>query len=157
MPHSTDSREQKNKWNAYMRQYRGTLTPEQKASNHGKIMEWRRRNKERHAESVRKWQKANPDRMKLRRRKDVFNKYGITAETFDSLLKTQGGKCAICQTESPGGKHNQWHIDHCHNSGMLRGILCNACNCGLGRFKDSADLVEKAATYLRVNIATVVK
>lgn len=62
-------------------------------------------------------------------------------------INTHNGACAICRTTEPGKQG--WHVDHAHNgTGDVRGVLCSSCNLGLGRFKDSVLILEKAITYL---------
>jgi hypothetical protein len=77
-------------------------------------------------------------------------KYGITLEEKSALLEEQKGKCAICGTESPGGRDDKWHTDHCHTTGSVRGILCNNCNRGLGHFQDSVENLQAAISYLKL-------
>lgn len=60
--------------------------------------------------------------------------YGITLEQYDKLLESQGGVCAICGTDTPGGM-GRFHIDHDHKTGKIRGLLCNKCNPLLGFHK----------------------
>jgi hypothetical protein len=71
--------------------------------------------------------------------------YGATADSILSLLAAQDAKCAICS------KQLTWsfHIDHDHESGVVRGILCSSCNTGLGLLGDRVDSLEKAVDYLR--------
>lgn len=76
-----------------------------------------------------------------------LKQYGLTVDEFDSMLATQGGGCAICHTGEPGGR-GTWHVDHCHDSGRVRGLLCRGCNIGLGQFKDNPLLLEAAVRYL---------
>lgn len=79
---------------------------------------------------------------------DRFFKYGITEEELILIFEKQQGKCAICQIEI--GLHDKnSHVDHCHVSKNVRGILCAACNKGLGHYKDDPELLEAAAKYLR--------
>jgi hypothetical protein len=71
--------------------------------------------------------------------------YGITIEQYDALLIAQGGRCAVCRGSGDG---KPWHVDHCHDTGEVRGILCALCNRGIGHFRESADLLRAAANYL---------
>lgn len=64
-----------------------------------------------------------------------FNKYGVVVEPSDS--------CAMC------GREEDLCIDHCHETGKVRGVLCRTCNSGIGMLNDDPDLVEEALTYLR--------
>ena len=75
-------------------------------------------------------------------------KYGISAEQFDGMLQQQGSRCAICQTDQPNGKYNVFHVDHCHDTARVRGLLCYECNVGLGKFGDSVDRLSRAIDYL---------
>jgi hypothetical protein len=78
--------------------------------------------------------------------------YGITRDEFEALFEAQGGACAICRTEqlpvSGAFPSTQWNVDHHHESGTIRGILCSLCNWGLGQFRDSPDLLRAAIAYL---------
>lgn len=69
-------------------------------------------------------------------------RHGIGADEFDELVRVQGGVCAIC------GRADPEHVDHSHETGAVRGILCFNCNGGLGQFRDSVDALLAAATYL---------
>ena len=76
--------------------------------------------------------------------------YGITQEQYDEMMRSQGGQCAICRTEEPGQKG--WQIDHDHENGNVRGLLCRTCNLSLGYMEDDPKRLEAAAAYLRSNL-----
>jgi hypothetical protein len=78
--------------------------------------------------------------MRWRRLKE---KYGISREQFEEMLDDQGGRCLIC-----GRKEVRFCVDHDHESGVVRGLLCYRCNTGLGGFNDSPVLLQKAINYL---------
>ncbi len=82
-----------------------------------------------------------------------MRRLGCTPEQYQELLRKQGGKCAICGTpeghRSRYGRVCRFSVDHNHQTGTVRGLLCNNCNRGLGRFKDSATLLEAALRYLQ--------
>lgn len=65
------------------------------------------------------------------------------------LLEAQDNRCAICGTDEPGGRGDGFVVDHCHSTGRIRGLLCSACNTGLGLFKDNAETLAKAIKYLK--------
>lgn len=91
----------------------------------------------------------HPELMAQRRRTYWLKRlYGITDEDFDAMLAAQDGRCAICRTDEPGGGHNRFHVDHCHETDVVRGLLCNNCNRGLGMFKDSRAHLASATAYL---------
>lgn len=73
------------------------------------------------------------------------SKFGITADEYYAILKTQGGGCAIC------GRNNtkrRLAVDHCHDTGKVRGILCHYCNQAIGQFKHDQSLLKSAIDYL---------
>jgi len=74
--------------------------------------------------------------------------YGITDEDYDRMLLQQGGGCAICGVTPKRGER-RFPVDHNHQTGRVRGILCRDCNLGIGRLKDDPELTEKATRYLR--------
>lgn len=76
------------------------------------------------------------------------SKYGLTLAQYEAMVVKQAGRCAICQDELGEGRKS--HVDHDHRSGRVRGILCNNCNGGLGKFRDRIDLLYSAIRYLQV-------
>lgn len=72
--------------------------------------------------------------------------YGITVEQYETMLEEQGSACAICGATEHGGKN--WHVDHDHETGAVRGILCQGCNLALGGTRDNPDTLIAAAKYL---------
>lgn len=98
-----------------------------------------------HREASKKWRKENLERHKDNNAK---RSYGLEHGTYDTMLAAQDGKCAICKTTEPGTRLVRFHIDHCHTSNVVRGLLCEHCNRGLGHFKDDPALMRRAADYL---------
>jgi hypothetical protein len=86
-----------------------------------------------------------------RRRWTLKKLYGMTQADYDALLVSQDGKCAICQTDSPGGPGNKFHVDHDHATGRVRGLLCHHCNTGLGNLYDDPVRLRAALRYLEVS------
>ena len=78
--------------------------------------------------------------------------YGLGFKEYEEMLFNQNGVCAICSGEPPKNQHKtRLNIDHCHTTGKVRGLLCDACNRAIGLLKDSQDLLEKAKQYLNAN------
>jgi len=71
----------------------------------------------------------------------------VTPEQYAALLARQEGRCAICQTDQPGGK-GSWHVDHDHATGGVRGLLCSQCNLMLGHARDDPARLRAALEYL---------
>jgi Recombination endonuclease VII len=82
-----------------------------------------------------------------------LRKYGLTFEEMQELMARQQGACGIC--EQPF--HSPPHVDHCHVTGLVRGLLCRGCNLGLGNLKDNPDFAHKAGAYLERWILHVIE
>ena len=77
-----------------------------------------------------------------------FRKYGITMGDYENMFEEQQGLCGICLTDKPGGRFGTFHIDHNHVTGEVRGLLCQACNTGIGLLKDNPLIIRAAANYV---------
>lgn len=73
--------------------------------------------------------------------------YGITLVDYEKILSDQNGVCGICGTDVPGG-HGAWHVDHDHETGIVRGLLCVKCNVGIGHFNHDTERLNLAVKYL---------
>lgn len=87
----------------------------------------------------------NPDQVRKWKLKAY---YQLEPGDYEQMLKAQNGRCAICQTSTPGGRFNRFNVDHNHATGKVRGLLCGNCNRGLGYLKDNESILLKAALYL---------
>ena len=79
------------------------------------------------------------------RKRQLQRKYGISLADYDILLNKQDGVCLICGQKD---LDKFLAVDHCHETGRIRGLLCNGCNSGLGHFKDDPELLKRAILYL---------
>ncbi len=82
-----------------------------------------------------------------RREYKLKEKYGITPKDYNDMYVKQNGCCKICGTHQTELKHILV-VDHNHDTGNVRGLLCRSCNVGLGHFKDNKDLLKIAIQYL---------
>jgi len=90
---------------------------------------------------------ADPQKYaKLARWNYIRREYGLSEGDFWRILESQNGACAICLERKEELK--QWHIDHDHSTGRVRGILCFTCNTALGKFHDDEEILESAIRYL---------
>lgn len=87
-----------------------------------------------------------PQGRRVRKNIRLKSDYGITLTQYEQMLTEQNGQCKICGTSDPGDK--SFHVDHCHMTQRVRGLLCFNCNVGLGKFKDNVMLLREAALYL---------
>jgi len=117
------------------------------------------------------WEKANPEKVTAMRRRgylkrekgnpvirrrmkkylrnyNLFRKYGITKEEFDRLVFLQANRCALCDNEFTGVGYMKPAVDHDHETGAIRGLLCKRCNLALGQLGDTLAGVMRAVEYL---------
>lgn len=123
-----------------------------------KAKEQKRRSYAKHKERLKKEQReyfATPEGKARARRIVSMSRYGITQEQYDSMRESQDYKCLICdthETEVPKGNSASYktalHIDHCHSTGEIRGLLCTNCNTMLGKAKDNIVILQSAIFYL---------
>ena len=86
------------------------------------------------------------------RQYNLKKRYDMTMEDYDGLHEEQEGMCAICGAMEGGTtRSRKLHVDHNHTTGDVRGLLCNECNTGLGKFKDDTAILKNAITYLQEN------
>jgi hypothetical protein len=83
--------------------------------------------------------------------KSLRNNYGITLKQWENIFDSQGCKCAICGSLEPNHSSGQFVVDHCHEFGQVRGILCGNCNIMLGQAKDDINTLFDGAMYLIQN------
>ena len=97
---------------------------------------------------ARRGSKPRPTGIDLERKRATNRKgklkqrYGLELKDYEAMFRGQGGACAIC------GHIKKLHIDHCHNTGKVRGLLCQGCNHGLGNFNDDSERMATAISYL---------
>ena len=95
------------------------------------------------------YRKATPIREKARSLRADF---GLSLENYNAMLEAQGGVCAICkqpETHKRNGKLKALAVDHHHGTGKIRALLCCDCNTGIGKLKDSPEILIAAAEYIR--------
>lgn len=114
--------------------------PEKMASAHAN---WAARNRDHLNKRHREWHQKNRDRSADYGAKKL---YRLPFGAYATMLDAQGGMCAICGSR-PNGKR-RFHIDHCHATDAIRGLLCSSCNLLIGHAKESAGLLGAAIDYL---------
>jgi hypothetical protein len=115
------------------------------------------RDKEKAKIQYRDWFLRNKEKRQAYTREHVLiTKYGITQNDYIKMLLEQKGVCAICglpetTLDKRSGQIKLLSVDHCHTTGKVRGLLCNHCNHGIGKFRDSIDNLQAAIKYLERN------
>lgn len=96
-----------------------------------------------------------PKKLKRRegymRQYDLNKSYGLTCNDYEIMLEIQKGCCKICKrhlNEVSNKRKKALCVDHCHNTNVIRGLLCDKCNRGIGLFNDSPELLKIAKLYL---------
>ena len=110
-----------------------------------RVQDWRRANKER-SDNYQRERRQRPDVKRREREGHLRRKYGMTLEQYDALLLSQGGGCGICGRR-PEGRFSL-HVDHDHETGVVRGILCFRCNNAVGDLQNDPTLARAVAAYL---------
>ena len=86
------------------------------------------------------------------RRSTLKTKYNITLEMYEQMSTEQGGVCSVCgkheTTRFKGGHIQRLSVDHCHETGDVRGLLCRKCNTAISAFDDDIDILASAISYL---------
>lgn len=113
---------------------------------------WYQANREKVSVDNRAWAEANPDKKQEIGQRSRLKKYGLTLEQYHAMLQAQDGRCHICK-ELFG---TLIHVDHDHQNGAVRGLLCHKCNVGLGHFRDDPELLRAAAAYLETVVPQAV-
>jgi hypothetical protein len=109
------------------------------------------------------WRRKQPDYEKRRyqlvkvetRERHLVRKYGVSLSDYDAMLLAQDGKCAICLTTPDTQRYGVFHVDHCHATGAVRGLLCRGCNNVLGVVNDSPEALARAIAYLGVEVPQI--
>ena len=100
-------------------------------------------------EYMRKY-RLRPHAQAYKRDLALRNAYGISLEEYDNMLESQLGCCAICSM-TPEENGRRLDVDHCHETGKVRGLLCHNCNSMLGLAKDNISILLDAVKYLEEN------
>lgn len=104
------------------------------------------------ARQAREWYGRHTERgLTNRRRLQLKADYGLTPEQYDAMLEAQGGVCALCarpERAKRDGKVMRMPVDHCHETGRVRALLCHACNRAIGLLGEDVELLRRAIDYL---------
>ena len=114
---------------------------------------WRANNKEKTKEYGRRsYKKLTPEQKKQKahksRMRSLQRKYGISAENWQMLYERQGGLCALCRVPGRTGRHGILSVDHCHETGRIRGLLCTPCNSAIGILGESRERIARVLAYV---------
>lgn len=103
-------------------------------------LEWSEKNRGKRRAYAQKFYGRNPGYQL----KQDLKKYGLSLKQYEQMLSDQNGVCAICS----GKTSRRLAVDHDHQTGRVRGLLCGRCNAGLGQFKENPLMLHKAIRYL---------
>lgn len=95
---------------------------------------------------VKKWKNDNKDKI---RNAEYLSRYGISLIEYEEMLRVQNNRCATCGKHETEVHRKILHVDHCHETEKVRGLLCRNCNVALGFVQDSEDTLTEMILYLR--------
>lgn len=95
---------------------------------------------------VRQWKHDNKDKI---RNREYLSRYGISLLEYEEMLRAQNNRCATCDKHETEVHKKRLHVDHCHETGKVRGLLCRSCNVALGFVEESEDTLTEMILYLR--------
>lgn len=127
--------------NEFYRLKSGKLNGQCKDCSRKRARDWSKNNRPRALTTQRAWQNKNREKVRAHNLKSA---YGLTPDDYEAMFRLQGGVCAICKQPSK----KKLNIDHCHKTRKVRSLLCQACNQGLGNFRDNQNFLRAAAQYL---------
>lgn len=94
---------------------------------------------------------VNSENIKLEAKKRMLkHRYNITYEQYEQMYVDQGKKCLICEKEYELGGRNGLYVDHCHQTNIVRGLLCPGCNTAIGVLREDKKLFNNAMAYLKL-------
>lgn len=117
-----------------------TVPPDRRS----KALQYYHANREARKAKALQWNKDNPEALQASKERARAKEYGLTVEQLRAMLARE--TCDICGEPFSSTKHR--HVDHDHETGKARGLLCSNCNHAIGKMKDSPELLRKAADYL---------
>lgn len=151
MPHKDPeaAREAHRKWVAAnpekMREYRAAWVAANPEKERARRARYRAEKRDERNEYNRQYREKNAEQIRLRR---LARRYGITVEWIEERLPRGCAICGVPDGEGSGRK-NRLHVDHDHDTGIARGLLCHSCNTGIGSLGDDPDRLLAAAQYLK--------
>jgi hypothetical protein len=142
--------------------------PEAKQKNAKRLKDWKSENSDKVSAYHKQWREENAEHVSNYGKKymaeyvkdpsvqtqtwerNLWKNYKMTAAEFNDMWLSQNGKCEICEVDlmPRGRQNNSVAVDHNHENGAVRGLLCQACNRAIGLFKDNPKVLQSAAKYL---------
>ena len=117
-----------------------------KARTYGREYARAHRDQPKHRAYMRAWWKKNSHRYKDKER---IRTYGLTLDAYRAMIQAQGSVCAICRKAC--ATRQRLSVDHDHQTGIVRGLLCRKCNLGIGHLGDDPAILQRAIDYLLDN------
>jgi len=108
----------------------------------GKYFSGRCKSCKKHLQETGQWKKTPYDRYAF-----IERNYGMNKEQFLEFFASQKNKCKLCSREL----QEKWCVDHCHTTGKIRGVLCYACNSGIGHLQEDPEILRKAIDYVQMH------
>ena len=114
-------------------------------------IDWRDKNRSEYNNYVAEWRAKNPERQ---HKTEIKRRYSLSIEDYNSMLTKQKCKCKICgKQHDPSLKRGRLYVDHDHDTGKVRGLLCGPCNSAIGYFNHDIKIMAKAIQYMQVALS----
>lgn len=137
-------KENPEKYREQSRRFRAAHADELRIRNRAFMREFYKEHREEINARAKARRDAQIEHYRAKERRRSLARYGLTLESYAEMARRQDHKCAICRELVEGNLH----VDHCHASGRVRGLLCGACNTSIGSFADDPARLRRAADYL---------
>lgn len=147
-------REKDRRWKVLNRQKHIESSGRWKKANRDRVNAWAKEDRKNNPEKYKLWSKTIREKAGINRSKmESIRVMGITIEYYEKMVQDQNNECAICfrpeTRKSRTGEIARLCIDHCHETGTVRGLLCHACNIVIGQAEDSIPTLISAINYLQ--------
>lgn len=120
-----------------------------------RVQDWALANPEKVSAAKRRYKASNPrvwnaDARRVAWIGNLRRRYNMTLDDYEQMLIAQNGVCAICEgpPRGRGADEDRFHVDHCHETGRVRGLLCSPCNTAVGLLDEDAKRALRLAQYI---------
>lgn len=146
----------KSRKDGYASECKACMSARNKASrlaNPEKFKEAARKWRESSPNYLKQWKARNKKRTKVMKRKEYLkSKYGISLEQYEDMRVAQQYRCYVCdkhEDEIPNPGPTALNVDHCHDTGVIRKLLCMSCNIALGKVNDDVEILQRCIEYIK--------
>lgn len=140
-------------WHTAHPEYREGYRQRNKEKHRADHAVYHRKNRDALIAKNKAWKAKNPEKRHASALRAALRRYGMTPEEFAAMLKAQDGRCAVCGVTKPNGAKRQrrMFVDHDHETGKVRGLLCHGCNSARGLVRENPAVLRELARYIETH------